>query len=208
MSSVNLEKLAASLGGVDALLHTASKHLRPRGDRFAGDEEQIALYIQRSKNQNVVCYRGTFDAAGGAAFDAAAPIDAYWLDIDPEYVEANRQKGKMDDRCELNLIDRTMAYGHSVAPPVVTEGSLTSFELTFVALSKRPMQLIAVPKKDGSGYVTVILVEIGGVVSIAERIYVKSTEPKHFWNLPSVEYVELFGVALESGAESYEKIVQ
>ena len=207
MSSVNIEKLAAGLGGVDALLHTASKHLRPRGDRFTGDEAQIAMYIQRSKNQNVVCYRGMFDSTG-AAFDPAAPIDAYWLDIDPEYVEANRKKGKMDDRCELNLVDRTMAYGHSVAHPVVTEGTLTSFELTFVALSKRTMQLIAVPKKDGSGYVAVILVEIGGVVSIVERIYVKSTEPKHFWNLPSVEYVELFGTELESGKESYEKIVQ
>lgn len=43
--------------------------------------------------------------------DANKPLDGYWLDIDPEYVKANRKKGKTDDRDELSYIDKTMAYG-------------------------------------------------------------------------------------------------
>ncbi len=46
-------------------------------------------------------------------------------------------------------------------------------------------------------------VEIGGHRAVLDRIYVKSIETK-MW--PSVEFLELFGVDLETGEQRYERI--
>jgi hypothetical protein len=196
--SVDLAGLVAKLGGNPSQL--AAK-LPPRGKRFDQDEADIALYIQRSKNQNVVCYKGVFVDRASDSLKPDAPIDAYWLDIDPEYVKASRKSGKMDDRCELNLIDRTVAYGHSVGAPVA-QAALTSYEVSFVALSDRKMLLTSV-----AGGTPVILSKINGQDAAVVRIYVKATEPKHFWQMPSVEYVELHGVDPATG-ESVLEVIQ
>lgn len=45
------------------------------------------------------------------SIDSDSPVDAYWLDIDPEYQKKNRKKGKEDDRVELGFAERNMAYG-------------------------------------------------------------------------------------------------
>ncbi|CAD2220990.1 Domain of unknown function (DUF4833), putative [Angomonas deanei] len=51
----------------------------------------------------------------------------------------------------------------------------------------------------------VMLTVIDGKVSILTKVFVASIEPKHFYQLPSVEYIEAFGVCLVTGAETYEK---
>ena len=196
--SVDLAGLIAKLGGNPAQL--AAK-LPARGSRFDQDEADIALYIERSKNKNVVCYKGVHVNRASDALKPDAPIDAYWLDIDPEYVKANRKNGKMDDRCELNLIDRTVAYGHSVAAPVAHSAAVTSYEVSFVALSDRKMLLTSV-----AGGTPIILSKINGQDAVVTRIYVKATEPKHFWQMPSVEYVELHGVNPATGENVLETI--
>jgi hypothetical protein len=188
--TVDIHGLLSRLGGNAAQL--AAK-LPNRGSRFPGDEADIALFIQRSKNQNVVCYKAVYENRSSDTLKPDAPIDAYWLDVDPEYVKANRKNGKMDDRCELNLIDRTMAYGHSVAPPTAVAGGgspsqLGCFEVSFVALSDRKMMLTSV-----GGGTPVVLSKVDGEDAVVTRIYVKASEPKHFWQMPSVEYVELHG---------------
>lgn len=201
--NIDVEVLLNELGGPEALQNKLAAAVGDRGNRFSGDEHNIAMYIQRSKNQNVVCYRGTYADAAANVLDPKAPIDAYWLDIDPEYVKDNRAKGKMDDRCELNLIDRTMAYGHSVENPVEVKG-MAFYGVSFVSLSCRKMVLTTTLK---NGVATpVLLCKISNVVSVATRIWVQATEPKHFWNLPSVEYVEVFGFSVATGEPTYEKI--
>jgi hypothetical protein len=48
----------------------------------------------------------------GGKFDAAAPCAVYWMDIEPEYVKANRAKGIMSDRSDLGMMESSMAYGY------------------------------------------------------------------------------------------------
>jgi hypothetical protein len=44
----------------------------------------------------------------------------------------------------------------------------------------------------------VITVTINSVLCVAEKVFVKSRESRHFWQLPSVDYVDLYGFSLES----------
>mmetsp|Transcript_57447 Transcript_57447/g.65882 ORF Transcript_57447/g.65882 Transcript_57447/m.65882 type:complete len:210 (+) Transcript_57447:40-669(+) len=203
---VDIPSLVKQFGSADVLKQRiASLVPADRGTRFPGDQANVAVYIERSKNKNIVCYAAQCDKENTKELNAKAPVDAYWLDIDPEYVKANRDKGKMDDREELNLVDRTMAYGHSASEPIVTTEGLVYFTLSFVALSSRKMQFL-LAGEDGTA--PAMLCVIGGEVSIAVRLYVKAKEPKHFWNLPTVEYVELFGISIRNGEPTYEKLVQ
>jgi hypothetical protein len=203
---ISVPELVANYGAATISDRIAALIPADRGTRFSGDVYNIALYIQRSKNENVVCYAGVYEDAAAGVLNPSAPIDAYWLDIDPEYVKATREKGQLHDRCELNLIDRTIAYGHSVSEPKDASG-VTYFEVKFVALPSRKMQCLSIRGgASGNSHTPVFLSVIGGQASVATRIYAKSTEPKHFWNLPSVEYVELFGTSIATGEATYEKI--
>jgi hypothetical protein len=47
----------------------------------------IIFYITRSKNRNLVLYEAMFD---GEALNHKAAVDAYWHDVEPSYVAANR----------------------------------------------------------------------------------------------------------------------
>jgi len=40
---------------------------------------------------------------------------------------------------------------------------------------------------------------------VVEKVYVRSIEPKHFYQLPKVEYIEVFGSALATGEPTYQK---
>ena len=61
-------------------------------------------------SQNIVCYEAKI-ASDGKTIDTETPLDAYWLDIDPEYTKKRRAKGDMTDRVELGAIERRMCYG-------------------------------------------------------------------------------------------------
>ncbi|CUG90987.1 Hypothetical protein, putative [Bodo saltans] len=202
---ISVPELVANYGASGLFEKIAAHIPAERGSRFSGDIYNIALYIQRSKNENVVCYAADFEDAAAGVLKPSAPIDAYWLDIDPEYVTATREKGQLHDRCELNLIDRTMAYGHSASEPKDASG-VTYYDVKFVAISRKMQYLAIRGGINGNTFTPVFVSVIGGQASVATRIYVKSTEPKHFWNLPSVEYVELFGVSIATGEATYEKI--
>jgi hypothetical protein len=198
--NVDVSAVLASLttAGLQAVLCK----LPPRGARFPGDEQDIAMFIERSKNKNVVCYRAVFTERSQCRLNPQAPLDAYWLDVDPEYVKANRKAGKSDDRCELNFIDRTMAYGHSVNEITEVQG-MTVVDISFVALKDRTLKLCAV-KETATGEVwPLLLATVDGKPSVVSRIFVNSTE--NFIGLPSVQYVEIFGIDLFSGEASYEK---
>lgn len=41
------------------------------------------------QNKNIVVYEGLVE---GGELKADKPVDAYWFDIDPDYIKANRKK--------------------------------------------------------------------------------------------------------------------
>lgn len=167
-----------------------------RGSRFAGDSASVVFYITRSKNANVVVY----DAQPGAP--DREPVHPYWLDIDPEYVAKNRAKGKLDDIEELNIVERKMAYGVTCTRVAPTDLTQEKIDVSFVALPTKRMHLVwrpnvlaPLPEGNPQPQATPILfVEIAGVMCVAHHAFVQSVEPKHFWNLPTVEFVDIFGV--------------
>ena len=182
-------------GNIASVLHAK------RGARFAGDKKTIALYIQRSKNLNVVVYDGTTVPSpehGGRKLDPAAPIDAYWLDIDPAYQAKNRAKGKADDREELNFIDRWQAYG---CKPKNIE-ALTA-EVEFVALPKKDIRLTLEKDSATGEMVPVTRTTFNGVANcVLERIWVESDESG--W-IPSVKYIDMFGLHPDTQAAVTER---
>ena len=220
--------------------------------RFIDDDKNVMLYIERNKNENVVVYRGMFgpDAAGAPfasndAEEAAAVVggvavmsdkggnggslDAFWLDIDPAYMEANRKKGIQSNRCELNFVDRSMAYGVTVkaAKPidsllgVITQQQQQQKEsgsnFTFADSRIFPVSFVAIPSRvffqallrvpvDGCAavpcvFLPVIFAFIDGKLCVTERIYVSAKEGG-LLGLPKVQHIDMFGweVPLEATA--------
>jgi hypothetical protein len=107
----------------------------------------------------------------------------YWLDIEPSYVEAARKKGKMDDRVELNMIEKKMAYGCSASPKPGEEGTF------IVKLVAFPSRLVTVKLEDGK---PVARMSINGEDHQLKKIYVTATE--RTLRLPKVEHIDLFAV--------------
>jgi hypothetical protein len=189
-----------------------------RGARFEGDNAHICAYITRNKNGNVVVYQAAppGDAAGGKG----EVLDAYWLDIDPEYQRKSRAKGKMTDRDELNRIDKMLAYGISVAaakPKDVADcdacGLIDAAELqfprhtvNFVALASRPMVLSWVVHPMRGPLPVLRGTMLGRPGCIVERIYVHAEE--NFIGLPSVKYIDIFGFAPDTLEQLTERVTR
>lgn len=203
--------------------------VKARGERFAGDKPSICMYIERSKNKNVVVYEAVPAASDASKVESIHP---YWLDIDPDYVAKNRAKGKQDDAEELNFIEKRMAYGvevhnpahahshshshghgHSHGAAPASDGKLVA---TFVALPKRPMSLYTADCRilppgaavtDASSLqlmnLPVMETMINGEPCIVQSIYVSSVEG---FLGPKVQYVELKGTRLADGTDVVERI--
>jgi hypothetical protein len=319
--------------------------LRQR-NRFNRDHHDTCMYIARSKNANVVAYTANLvDANSKQHVESGIgrhcilrkddPIHAYFVNLEPSYVAERRRKGMEYDCDDLNMLERTMAYGVS-ATPINTDSimqywgkktpeafaelqrswvaggsasvsgddggeaegeenkpdsqrderqhasSLTADSLEtvlkswwapfhpfvshFVALPTWPGLVLCLPPvnkmedshhssvsdaspgKSGSAKSTAtrsddaelvpqaertcttygthtepspvtpttgVLAEddtvvaivslIGGELSVVESVYVSSIEPKRFYQLPKVEYIEVHGVSLATGKPTYEK---
>jgi len=158
------------------------------------DAPNILFIIERSKNKNIVVYEAKLAAEG--KLDTNYPIEAYWLDIDPAYVAANRKKGIMTDRSELNMIESKFAYGLSVQPT----GKENEYKVTLVAVPSRTIILHI--DADGEPKARII---IDGKECHFKKIYVDSTD--RFMMTPKVNFVELHGVHFDSGDTIVEKII-
>ncbi|KAG8342694.1 putative protein of unknown function (DUF4833) [Trypanosoma vivax] len=167
--------------------------------------------------------------------DAGDPVHAYFISLEPKDADKLRAKGCTSLIEELSFLERTMAYGcsgkrldpHSAAKKVNAVGGgfeawlgrLEPFSMSYVALSKYAALLVCLkPLRGGDeggktggvggdeGDTKVVLIAVvDGTLSVLRKIYVQSREPKHFFELPTVEYVEFFGVALETGEETVER---
>lgn len=146
----------------------------------------IQFIIARSKNANIVVYEGMVK---DGKLDADTPMDVYWLDIDPEYIKANRKKGKNDDRVDLGMIEKKMAYGLSASETAAGSGE---FNIKLVALSERQVIIKLVDGKPKS------YLMINGALCEVSIIYVDATD--NWVGLPTVNFVELHGIDADGNA--------
>ncbi|ORC89456.1 uncharacterized protein TM35_000122310 [Trypanosoma theileri] len=214
------------------------RRIGTRGNRFNHDHADTFMYIERSKNSNIVAYTANMMGAttkasvsSGAGqsclVDPHNPVHAYFITLDPPTLESRRKRGITSDIDDLTFIQRKLAYGchakplHNVTGFTTDEAqtwfkSFEPFAVSYVALPKvHALLLLLSPLAEGEGEengpeekdTTVALVAVvGGKLSVMQRVYVNSTEPKHFYQLPTVNYIEVFGVSLESDEPVYEKI--
>jgi Domain of unknown function (DUF4833) len=178
------EEQAAAAANSNAVLEAARKKL-----------PNIAFIIERSKNLNVVVYEALVVGDGkDKKLKAEKPIDAYWLDQDPEYVKAARASGKQDDRVELGMFESKLAYGLSWTEVKDKPGR---YKLNMVAVPKQHIEVYI----DENGDV-VAETTIDGKACRLERIYVYSVEG---WVKPTVMWVQLCGTDLATGEARNER---
>ncbi|EPY40534.1 hypothetical protein AGDE_03394 [Angomonas deanei] len=267
----------------NVVAYTANLLIPPASEKKENENEET---IDVELHEVARCTPTDTGAHKNAILNSADPIHAYFINLEPSYIEARRKKGILHDCDDLNFIERTMAYGCSATPltvvqtfqlqytlfpthpeketlffqdattqlfwkelsersaavkSVVEEDAkagthtgkikillwLASMRMTFskfVALSTWPGLLLCLPPLEKNNNnennetnadffsptdtVPVIITTIMGEISLLDHVFVASIEPKHFYQLPSVEYIEAFGVCLVTGAETYEKKTQ
>ncbi|KPI84186.1 hypothetical protein ABL78_6760 [Leptomonas seymouri] len=250
--------------------------------RFNNDHHDTCMFIERSKNLNVVAYTANLvDLKTGAAvasgekkadltFKASDPLHAYWIKIEPEHVARRRARGEMEDICELNMVERKLAFGCSanllskekffaeVLTDKASRNAATAEErgaievlydelhpclCRFTAMPSWPVWMVRLPplmentaasvalldteddgvsssacaSRDSNGgealafnmrsTVVAMLALINGELSVLQKVYVCSVEPKHFYQLPRVEYIDVYGTSLATGKELCERRV-
>ena len=209
-----------------------------RGRRFEGDKVEIFLYVERSLNKNIVVYESIMEHAKvqqNGANDLSSvglrlnePVRAYWLEIDPAYVEKKRKKGILSDVEELNFIEKKMAYGltailespessvtvdpsgrrlnqHILVPSVMTSvRSNYNFTLHFAALPTRGMRLVLLQVQLTTAHGTTELTVVPVVECIVDGMrsvlerVYVATSTSTFRTSP--DFVDLFGLSVEEAS--------
>jgi len=143
--------------------------------------------ISRSKNKNLVIYEANVRKETGT-LDLNDPVLVYWMDIDPEYVKSARQRGKMNDREDLNFMERSMAYGYDTVAKAADAKSVT---VELVALSKvvtfKQMTVRLDPESHAVAQVTLLS---DNTPRNVRRFHVTSEDT---WFGPDVKRVEMWG---------------
>lgn len=146
------------------------------------ESPNVLFFIARSKNLNIVVYEAK---QSNGVLDTSEPVTVYWLDIDPEYRKKARSSGKMDDRVELGMIEKKMAYGVSSTP---FDGHPGEFMASLVAFPTRAVRVFIDPTtKKPRAQMQINKQQVDLV-----RIYVEAKE--NFIGLPSVVHVDVTGI--------------
>jgi Domain of unknown function (DUF4833) len=135
--------------------------------------------IARSKNANVVRYVARTSESG---LDPRHPLAAYWLML----AEDGRRE-------ELSWAERKLAYGFEV--------SRASAERCVLHLTAFKQRALVVTRQ---GPTFRAIVTIAGKRAALERIFVQTSEDSL---LPSVQYLEVFGTAVD-GTPLKERVTQ
>lgn len=138
----------------------------------------------RWQNANTVVYAGV-RTGGGAALDAAKPLNVYWIMYEKEGAP----------REDLNMIERNTAYGVTCAPAADAAGE---FAAQIASLRDRECRLLV----DANGVVQARTTIGGQAGMVLRRVFVQMTTS---WGIPTVDYVEIFGVHPDTLAPVYEK---
>ena len=144
----------------------------------------LLFSIERSVNKNKVYYEAKLNKDG--TMDVKTPVHAYWI------VWEKDSTGKTYE--ELDAIEKRLAYGFKLEPVVTTQ----RYIMKLVSCSKRP---ITVYLRQGK---TVAEITINGKAAILDKIFISARETRF---MPKVNYLELFGKDVVTGAPCYEKVL-
>jgi len=161
------------------LLATLAQALLPIAADTSTSTQRL-FRIERSKNANIVAYDLRLDDDGKP--DPKAPVDAYWVSA----ADGAREG--------LSLVQKKLAYGF--------KSRFENPEVVVMRIAADLGREIRVERVSG---VFRALIDIEGQRAVLDHIYVKSIERKLL--LPTVEFVDLFGFDLATGAERHERIV-
>jgi hypothetical protein len=144
--------------------------------------KQATLFvIERSTNANVVHYDANIGADG--QLDPRQPITAYWV---MAAVDGHRE--------ELTPLEKSRAYGFTVEPG---EDS-NSYRLKLVAQKRRDISIVR--RGDAIRAEAVI----GGRRAWLQKMYVNT---HRVLAVPTVKYIELFGIDVATGETVIEKVL-
>ncbi|DAZ96582.1 TPA: hypothetical protein N0F65_011806, partial [Lagenidium giganteum] len=153
----------------------------PHVAKVATKEPNVAFIIQRSTNSNTVVYAGKVK---GKTLDPSKPLDVFWFMYEKDGAP----------REELNMVERNSAYGASVAP---VAGKANQYTVALSALKDREIVLL----QDSEGRVEARTTIDGKPNVIVRRVFVQMSNG---W-VPSVEYVDIFGVHPQTLEQVYER---
>jgi phosphatidylglycerophosphate synthase len=146
-----------------------------------GIDRQL-FYLQRNTNTNTVIYQLNLDAQG--RLNRREPVHVFWM----RYAEGGQPRA-------LNFIQRRFAYGLHAK-----QLQHDAYELRFVSYANFPLYLA---RSAGDNQYRVYAT-IGRRRAVLQRIFLR-IEGGSFW-APNVQYVELKGTDVTTGADLVERI--
>jgi len=136
--------------------------------------------IERNTNANVVHYDANIGADG--QLDPRQPVTAYWV---MAAVDGHRE--------ELTPLEKSRAYGFTVEPK-----DSNSYRLKLVAQRQRDISIV----RQGDAIRAEAV--IGGRRAWLQKMYVNTHK---FLAVPTVKYIELFGIDVTTGESVSEKVL-
>jgi len=147
------------------------------------DDANVLFYLQRSPNSNTVVYAARLDAAG--RLDQADPVQVFW-----------RRFNAGGQRKPLTVLERTMAFGVDVSRYPGRDDAVLASVVSYPARK-------ALIELDAKG-------KPRAVIDMANRraklIYAYIQLKDGSGTIPSIAYVDLYGVDLANGRALRERI--
>ena len=141
------------------------------------------FYIQRTGNSDTIVYDA--NTANNGQFQKNNPVIIYW-----------KRSDKNGQKEGLNYLQRTRAYGIKHHP----SGHANEYLFHLIAYPQRNFLL----KNDDCGHPAVLLT-LAGKEAYVKRIFI-ALEPTRFGLIPTIYYIEIFGVDVQTGEAAYEKL--
>lgn len=162
------------------------------------DDTRLFIF-ERSKNAQLVVYTANFLDKEKRQLDPKWPLDINWQSFG--WTDAPTSNG-------TGTIERRMAWGYKYK----LLKDLNNCPSTGKALDgiKYKVNLSAMSSRDAYFFLSekgipTLETTIGGKMARMQKIFVKTTSSHKF--IPSVEYVEIYGVACETEEDAYEKYI-
>jgi len=145
-------------------------------------DPHMLFYLQRSSNSNTIVYAANIDYAG--RLDPQKPIVAYWR----RYTEGGQ-------RMALRFLERILAFDTSAQP---VDGQPNAYEAYIVSYPDRPFRVDV----DKAG-VAEAVVKMGNTRARLVSAYVELDDSTF---IPTILYVDLYGIDLAKGAILRERL--
>jgi hypothetical protein len=178
----------------------------------------LLMVATRTMNYNTVVYRANM--VTDTQWDTENPIDIFWADIEPSYVQAHRQKGATSDIVELSAFDRlgfgiridraaqrktpaeTVFYMSAIPGSVLQRKGSRPVGGRHGALTPGQHKLCYISEPGGGG--VRLVTTVAGRQCYAVKIHVE-TVPRAWNPIPHVVRVITFGTDVETGEQRTEE---